>query len=154
MVPPFRILWGRPPPAVRAERTSVGFVYVIRGSSGQMRWRALLAWTAGGGCPHMSCFCVCGEFRQVFPEELAAIHHFSAAHVKQIYRQHAIFVVIAEHVGIIAFGGGNALPLLQLLHRGNQIAVAGSAFVLLGGGGLRHAGVQGTAQIRWPAFKK
>ena len=57
------------------------------------------------------------ELGQVFPEEFAAVDHFSATHVEQVYRQHAIFEVIAEDVGIVAFGGGNTLALLQLFHR-------------------------------------
>ena len=43
------------------------------------------------------------EFRQVFPEEFAAVEHVSAPHVKQIDRQHAVFVVVAEDVGIVTF---------------------------------------------------
>ena len=71
------------------------------------------------------------ELWQVFPEEFAAVDHFSGAHVKQIHRQHPVFVVIAEDVGIVAFGRGHALALLQLLDGRNQIAISRRALVLL-----------------------
>jgi hypothetical protein len=91
---------------------------------------------------------------QVFPEEFAAVDDAAAAHVEQIYGEHAIFIVIAEDVGVVAFGGGDALAFLQLLDGGNQIAVAGGALVLLRGRGLLHALVQRAAQIRGTAFEK
>ena len=52
---------------------------------------------------------------QVFPEKFAAVQDFSAAHVEQVHGQHLIFVVISEDVGVVAFDGGDALLLLQLL---------------------------------------
>ena len=55
------------------------------------------------------------KFWQVFPEEFAAVDHSSSSHVEEVHRQHAVFVVIAEDVGVIPFGCGNALSLLQLL---------------------------------------
>src|SRR5205807_5373194 len=91
------LMWGRPPlrqaqgrlPAVRAERSSAGFLAFICGADCRIRRRALLARTAGGGCPYMRC-------RQVLPEELPAVDDAAAAHVKQINGKHAVFVVIAE----------------------------------------------------------
>ena len=62
--------------------------------------------------------------------------------------------MIAEDVGVIAFGGGDALALLQLLDGRNQVAIAGCAFVFLGCGCLLHALVQRLAQIRGTAFQK
>src|SRR5438309_6628950 len=119
-------MWGQPPSAVHAERSSAALFRFCRSVG---IWRALLASTAGGGCPHM----FSGDFGQVFPEELPSIDHLAATHVKQIHCHHAVLVVIAENVGIIAFGGGDALALLQLLHCGNQIAITRGALVLLRG---------------------
>ena len=69
--------------------------------------------------PHMvgTLRMVCGgfEFWQVFPEKLAAIEYTTAAHMKQVDRQHPILKVIPEHVGVITFGCGNTLLFLQLL---------------------------------------
>ena len=118
-----------------------------------MRGRPGLVRTVEGGRPYGVCGLqtVCGvdsirgELRQVFPKEFAAVDHFPAPHVEQIDCQHAMFIVIAEDVGIVAFGGGDALALLQLFHRGNKIAIPGGALVLFGGGGLLHAGMQRTA---------
>jgi hypothetical protein len=53
-----------------------------------------------------------GELGQLFPEEFTAVEDAAAAHVKQIYRQHAIFIVITEDIGVIAFGSGDALAFL------------------------------------------
>src|ERR1022692_5243395 len=94
------------------------------------------------------------KLRQIFPEELAPVDHLSGAHVKQIHREHPILVVIAEHVGIVAFGGGDALALLQLRDRRNEVAISRRALILLYGGSLLHTGVQRPAQIRWPSFEK
>ena len=81
-------------------------------------WRALLAWTDEGVRPHTvrlwAQMSEC-DLRQFFPEKFSAVHDSAAAHVKEIYREHSVFIVIAEYVGVIAFGGGNALALLQLL---------------------------------------
>ena len=57
-----------------------------------------------------------GDLRKVFPKELPSIDHLAPPHVKQIYRHHAVFIVIAEDVGIVAFGSGYTLALLQLLN--------------------------------------
>src|SRR2546428_2913969 len=79
------------------------------------------------------------QFRQFFPEEFAAIQHTSSAHVKQIYRQHLVFVVIAEYIGVIPFHGCNALFFLKLLNCRDQVAVLGRALVLLRLSGFFHA---------------
>ena len=50
--------------------------------------------------------------------------------------------MIAEDVGIIPFGGGDALAFLQLLDRSDQVAIAGGALIFLRRGGLFHAGMQ------------
>ena len=144
--------WGQPPrlsspSEARLVSSSPGFDHVSLASF-------CSPGPAGGGCLHRCPRVGIREFRQVLPEEFAAVDHLSAAHVEQIDGQHAIFVVIAEHVGIVAFGGGHALPFLQLLHSRNQIAIPRRAFVLLRSGRLFHAGVQRTAQVRGPAFQK
>ena len=71
------------------------------------------------------------EFRQVFPEELAAIDDLACSHVKQVHCEHSIFVVVAEDVRIVAFDARHALLLLQLLYRGDQVAILRGALVLL-----------------------
>ncbi len=110
----------------------------------------MLGWAGEGTRPCV----VGGGFGQIFPEELSPVEHFAAAHVEQVYRQHAVFEVIAEHVGIVAFDGGDALFLLQLLHRRNQVAISRRALVLLGLGGLFHALAQRAQQVGGPAFEK
>src|SRR3954452_25013631 len=96
----------------------------------------------------------CREVWQVFPEELAAIDHLSATHVEQIHGQHPVLIVITEDVGIVPFGSSNPLTFLQLLDRGNQIAIARRPFVLLAGSGLFHTAAKRSRQIGWPALKK
>src|SRR5260370_39425594 len=77
--------------------------------------------------------------RHFFPEELAAVEDLAAAHVEDVDGQHIVLEVVAEDVHVIAFGGGHALLLLELLHGGDQVAIAGGALVLFGLGGLSHA---------------
>ena len=74
--------------------------------------------------------------------------------MKQIYRQHSVFIVIAEDVGVIALGGGDALALLQLLDGRNQVAIAGCALILFGCGSLLHALVQRAAQVCGTALQE
>ncbi len=112
--------------------------------------RALLGRAGEGTRPYV----VCGDFRQIFPEELSPVEHFAAAHVEEVYRQHPVFVVIAEDVGVVAFDRGDALLFLQLLHRGNQVAIFRCTLVLFGFRGLFHALAQGTQQVGGPAFEK
>ena len=94
------------------------------------------------------------EFRQVFPEELAAVDNFACSHVKQVHREHSIFVVVAEDVRIVAFHAGHALLLLQLLYRGDQVAILRGALVLLRGGGFFHALPQRADQVGLAAFQE
>src|ERR1700685_529029 len=144
-------MWGQPLSAVRAERSSAALLELC-GAAGSRR--ALLARTAESGCPHMgidvSRVIVCPhlfsyELRQVFPEEFAAVDDPAAAHVEEINCEHPVFIVIAEDIGVVAFGGGDALALLQLLDGGNQIAITRGALVFLIGRRLFHACVQGLA---------
>ena len=62
--------------------------------------------------------------------------------------------MIAEDVGVIALGGGDALAFLQLLDGRNQVAISCGAFVFLRRGCLLHALVQRAAQIGGTAFQK
>src|SRR5215467_11281759 len=94
------------------------------------------------------------ELRQLLPKELSAVDDLAAAQVKDVDRKHVILEVVAEDVGIVAFSGGNALFLLQLVHGGKQIAVAGGAFVLFRLRGLLHARPEGLGKIRLPAFEQ
>src|SRR5205814_7385093 len=94
------------------------------------------------------------QLRQVLPKELSAIEHPSSADVEEIYRQHAILVVIAEDIGIIAFNSCDALFFLQLLDSRDQITILGRTLVLLCFRGLCHALAQRTQKIGWPAFEK
>ena len=74
--------------------------------------------------------------------------------MKQIHGQHLVFVVIAEDVGVIAFGGSDALLLLQLLDGGDQVAIAGGALELLGIGGFGHAFTSDFTRSVWRPSRK
>ena len=66
-----------------------------------------------------------------------------------------VFVVIAEDVGVVAFDGGDALLLLQLLHGRDQVAILGGAFILLRLGGLLPCARAATAtRSVWSPFEK
>ena len=95
------------------------------------------------------------EFREIFPEELAAIDDFAAAHVEEVDGQAAVFEVISEDVCVVALlGGGDALLLLQLVHGGELVAQARGGFKLLGLGGGNHARGQRALEFALPAFEK
>src|SRR5579859_3518620 len=94
------------------------------------------------------------NFRQLLPEELAPIENLASAHMKHIDRQHVIFVVVAEDVHVVAFGGSNALLLLKLGDGRDHVAVASGAFVFLIAGGLLHAPAERLGQIGLAAFKQ
>ena len=94
------------------------------------------------------------EFRQILPEEFPPVDHFPATHVKQIHRQHAVLVVIAEHVGVIAFCRSHPLSFLQLLDGRNQITIACCALIFLDRRRLLHTRTQRTSQIRRTPFQK
>ena len=74
--------------------------------------------------------------------------------MKQVHGEHPFLAVVTEYIGIIAFRGGDALPLLQLLDGGDQIAIPGRALVLFGLGGLLHARLQRSGEIGGTAFEK
>jgi len=82
------------------------------------------------------------ETRQFFPEESSAVKHSAVAHVEQVHGQHAVFAVVAEHVGVVAFDARDALLFLQLLHGRNQIAILSGALVLFGLRGQVHAALE------------
>ena len=94
------------------------------------------------------------RFRQLFPEKFAAIEHAPAAHVEQVHRQHAVFVVIAKNVHVVALHRGHALLFLQLLHHANQIAIFRRRFVFLVLRRRVHARPQGFRQLPVPPFQK
>ena len=110
----------------------------------QQRGKELSRFEAGGA-DHVA---------QVFPEELALVDDLAAAHVEQVHRQHLVFVVIAEDVGIVALNGGDALLLVQQLDGRDEIAILGRQFVLLALGCGRHALLQRARQIGAAAFEK
>ncbi len=84
------------------------------------------------------------ELRQFLPKKLPPIEHPSAAHVKQVHRQHSILVVIAKYVRVIPFDSRDSLLLLQLLDRRNQIPILRCPLVLLLRRSFLHARAQGT----------
>src|ERR1700683_4375194 len=125
----------------------------IKGVGGRRGRLAALAWTGEGARPHMFrsrphmvylclyifCFHSAFELGQVLPEEFAAVDHAAAAHVKQVHRQHSVFIVIPEDISIITLCGGNALALLPLPDCRTQVSLAGRALVFLCRGRLLHA---------------
>ena len=91
---------------------------------------------------------------QLFPEEFPAIHDLAAAHMKEIHGQHAVFMVIAVDVRIVAVRRGHALSLLHLAHGDQQIAVPGGEFEELRGCCCLHALFERAAQFCLPAFQE
>ncbi len=79
---------------------------------------------------------------QVFPEEVAAVDDFAAAHVEEVDGEHALFVVEAEDVGVFVVGGGDALLVLHLVDGDDLVAEAGGELELLVVGGFGHAAGQ------------
>ena len=71
------------------------------------------------------------EILQIFPIEIAAVDHAAAAQVKQIHGNLRRLGVPGQHVRIVALRRGDLLPLLHLLERAQQIAIAGGLFVAL-----------------------
>ena len=105
------------------------------------------------------------KLRQLLPEKLPAVEDAAAAHVEQIHRQHLIFEVIAENIGVVAFRRGDALLFLQLFDGGDQIAILGGALEFLRLGGIlpcaraaispdRSGGLPGTTSRRAPLRDK
>ena len=62
------------------------------------------------------------ELRLVFPEELAPVDNLSVAQVEQVERHQRRLGVAGEDIDVVALGRGHLLPLLDLFHRGEQIA--------------------------------
>ena len=95
------------------------------------------------------------QFRQVFPEELAAVNDFAGADVEEVDGQRAVLKVVAEDVGVIALlGGGDTLLFLELMDGGELVAQAGGGFKLLGFGGGDHAGGERAFEFGGAALKK
>ena len=95
----------------KAGCASIIVCYFLRHIGGALFCRVMLGWADERTGPGVGG----GGFRQVLPEEFAPVEHSAAAHVKQIYRQHAVFVVVTENIGVIAFDRSDALLLLQLI---------------------------------------
>ena len=74
--------------------------------------------------------------------------------MKQIHSEHAVLKVVAEDIGVVAFDRGDALFFLELLDRGNQIAIFGSSFVLLIFGSFRHALAKRPGEVGWTPFEE
>ena len=88
------------------------------------------------------------HLRQFFPEEFAAVDDFAVAHVKQIHGQAAIFIVVAEDIGIVVLlGRCDALLFLELVHGGELVAQPRRGLKLLGLGRSRHARGQRSFQL-------
>ena len=88
------------------------------------------------------------ELGQVFPEEVAAVDDLAAAHVEEVDGEHLVFVVVAEDVGVLVVGGGDALLVLHLVDGDELVAESGGELELLGLGGLFHARGEATARAR------
>src|SRR5580658_6756580 len=93
------------------------------------------------------------EFREIFPEKFAAIDDLAAAQVKEIHGDHAVFIVIAENVRLVAVGGRDALFVLHLIDGNEEVAVFRGQFKLLVGGGLVHALLDGAAKFGLSALE-
>ena len=74
--------------------------------------------------------------------------------MEEVYRQHAVFVVVAEDIGVIAFYRGDTLFFLQLLYRGNQVTALGSAFVFLILSRFIHTLAETARKIGLPSFQE
>ena len=94
------------------------------------------------------------EILQVFPVKFTAIDHAATTQVKQICGNQRRLRIVSQNIGVIALRGGDALPLLDILQRAQQIAIGGGLLekFLLGRGG--HAFFQALDQIVAAAFKK
>src|SRR5260370_8065452 len=87
------------------------------------------------------------KFFQLFPIELAPIHHAPAAQVEKVGSDERRLGVISENVGVISLRGGNALPFFDVLQRPQQIAVSRRLFEQFLLRGCRHAPFQTLDQI-------
>ena len=94
------------------------------------------------------------ELGQVFPEEFPAVDDLPSPHVEEIYGKHAVFIVVAEDIGVVTLGGCHALALLHLAHGDEEVAVFGGELELLGFGRGLHAFFERMAKFRLPPFEK
>ncbi len=74
--------------------------------------------------------------------------------MKEVYRHHLVFVVIAKDVGIVSFDGRDPLFLLQLLDGRDQVATFRGPFELLGIGRFGHARAEGLYEVSLSSFEK
>ncbi len=95
-----------------------------------------------------------GQIRQILPEEVAAVDDLAAAHVEEVHRQHVVFEVEAEDVGVLVVGGGDALLVLHLVDGDDLVAEAGGELELLVFGGLGHAFGEALLELARAAFEK
>src|SRR5260370_13937459 len=65
------------------------------------------------------------KFFKVLPVKFAAIHHAAATQVKQVRGHQRRLGIIRKDVGIVALRGGDALALLDVFQRAQQIAIGG-----------------------------
>ena len=72
----------------------------------------------------------CNQIGEVFPEQVAAVDDFAAAHVEEVHGEHVVFEVEAEDVGVVVVGGGDALLVLHLVHGDELVAEAGGELEL------------------------
>src|SRR5581483_9038256 len=92
--------------------------------------------------------------RQILPEELALVDDLAATHVEQVHRQHLVFVVIAEDIGIVAFYSRYSLLLLEKFQRGDQVAILGRQLVLLSLRRRRHPLMKRARKVGGAALQK
>ena len=74
--------------------------------------------------------------------------------MEEVDGDHVILEVVSEDIGVVAFGGGHALLLVQVFDGGDEIAILGGEFVLFGLGSLRHALHEGLLEIGVAAFEE
>ena len=94
------------------------------------------------------------KFGQVFPEEVPAVDDFAGAHVEEIYREHFVFVVEAENIGVAVIRGGDALLVLHLVYGDDLIAEAARGFKLHVFRGASHAGAEQLFKFLRAAFQE
>jgi hypothetical protein len=94
------------------------------------------------------------KIEQIFPEVFAAIHDAAIAQVEQIGRHQRRLGVASENVDVLAFGGGDLLLLLHLLHGRDQIAQPAASSKRCPFGCLAHARAQIASQIFVASFQE
>ena len=98
--------------------------------------------------------CFGQKFRQVFPEEVAAIDDLPTAHVEEVYGEHLVFVVVAEDVCVLVVGGGDPLLVLHLVDGDDLVTEACGQLELLGIGGVGHPFGQEGLEFAGPSFEE